>query len=80
LAVKIWEGLLYTPWQIKRWFSYPLLALLCFWWVRRHWRPLPGREDANEEHSLLYLAKQRLVKGEISLEEFRAIRQELKID
>jgi hypothetical protein len=79
LAVKVWEGVLYMPWQLKRWGVYPALALLGWWSVRRRLRRA-GRSGAGDTGSLLFLAKQRLVKGEISLEEFRAIRQELNIE
>jgi uncharacterized membrane protein len=79
LALKGWELLVFAPWQSKRWLIYPVVGLLAFWGVRRRWRQA-DRRTGGDDHSLLYLAKQRLVKGEISVEEFRQIRQELKIE
>lgn len=79
LAQKVWSYLLYAPWQAKSWVFYILLALLAVFLVSRRFRKkrlLQGNQL--EQDSLLGIAKKRLVKGEISIEEFRRIRQELK--
>jgi uncharacterized membrane protein len=77
LGLKLWGLLSYSSWQYKRWLVYPLLILLGYWVIRRRRRRLNRNSGDRDDHSLLFMAKQRLVKGEISLEEFRAIRQEL---
>ena len=78
LALKIWDYIIYAPWQSKSWLFYIFIALALIFAVR--WRihrrsihQLPPKEEA----SLLFIAKERLVKGEITLEEFREIRREL---
>lgn len=78
LAMKIWDFLLKAPWAAKSWLFYIFLTLLIFFGVR--WRLRRRANDLSrpkEEVSLLFIAKERLVKGEISLEEFREIRREL---
>lgn len=79
LAIKGWELLVFAPWPAKRWLIYPVVGWLIYWGVRRRWRRV-NQGMGGDDRSLLYLAKQRLVSGEISLEEFRAIRQELKTE
>ncbi|MGD8399933.1 MAG: hypothetical protein PVH64_03200 [Bacillota bacterium] len=80
LSWKLWEWLFYAPWPYKRGLLYPLLTLLGYWGVRRRRRRLNRNGGDQDNQSLLFMAKQRLVKGEISLEEYRAIRHELKTE
>jgi uncharacterized membrane protein len=80
LAIKIWDYLMGAPWKAKSWIFYMMMGLLVVFWVRWRWhrhKRLATKLEKKEEVSLLFLAKERLVKGEISLEEFREIRQEL---
>jgi hypothetical protein len=78
LAVKMWTYVTDAPWPSKRWVFYIVIGLALFWGVRwRRRRRISNREKKKDELSLLFLAKERLVKGEISLEEFREIRREL---
>jgi uncharacterized membrane protein len=80
LAFKGWELLAFAPWPAKRWLLiYPVVGLVVYWGVRRRWRQA-NRRIGGDDHSLLFLAKQRLVKGEISVAEFREIRQALKTE
>ena len=79
LAVKIWNYLAGAPWQAKSWLFYIILALTVIFVVRWRWHKRTSlKSNGHEEGSLLFLAKERLVKGEISLEEFKAIKQELE--
>jgi Predicted membrane protein len=79
LAIKIWNYFMEAPWQAKRWIFYLLSAFALFSIIRWRWRR--RRNDSmlkkKDDISLLFLAKERLVKGEISLEEFREIKREL---
>lgn len=82
LAIKIWEYLVTAPWPNKRWLFYFLGAIVIFIIARMRWRKR-SREKAtnlqmNEEP--IFLAKQRLAKGEIGIEEFRAIKDELNCE
>jgi uncharacterized membrane protein len=77
LAVKIWEMLIYISWRSPQWMVYPLIALGVYAVARWRRRRTADRIGAGPDE-LLALAKQRLVKGEIGLEEFRQIRQELE--
>jgi len=78
LAIKLWEFLTGAPWRQKSWFVYPLLAVALFQTIRLRSRVRKSRSNLDCQDSLIFLAKQRLVKGELSLEEFRQIREELK--
>ena len=78
LAIKIWDFLVKAPWPSKSWLFYILLSIIIFLGVR--WRLLNRSKyltRPKEEVSLLFIAKERLVKGEISLEEFRQVKREL---
>ncbi|HYH03884.1 MAG TPA: hypothetical protein VEC37_12320 [Bacillota bacterium] len=77
LAVKLWETLLFIPWQYQRWLVYPVVGWLIWVLARRRWRRMATPAGQGEE-ALLDIAKRRLVKGEVTLEEFRQIREELK--
>lgn len=78
LAIKIWDFLVYAPWQAKSWLFYILSALVIIFYVRWRWRKRGvAKSIVHETDSLIFFAKERLVKGEISLEEFREIRREL---
>ena len=78
LAIKIWDFFVNAPWSSKSWLFYVLLSLILFVGVRwRLHKRLTTLSHSKEEISLLFIAKERLVKGEISLEEFREIRREL---
>lgn len=78
LAIKIWDFLINASWSSKSWLFYVSLSLVLFfgirWRLHKRWTAL---SRPKEEISLLFIAKERLVKGEISLEEFREIRREL---
>jgi uncharacterized membrane protein len=78
LAIKIWDYLVEAPWQAKSWLFYIMLALMVVFFVRWRWHKRSTvKSNGHQEGSLLFLAKERLVKGEISLEEFQAIKREL---
>ena len=79
LALKI----LNAPWEFKRWLVYAVLALVIVHIAKKRWRnkfDSAKNKPLEPEVSPLLLAKQRLAKGEIGLEEFREIRQELKTE
>jgi hypothetical protein len=78
LAGKLWEAFAELSWQYKRWFVYPLLAGLTFALVRRRVAGRRMKTATLTNRSLTDILKQRLVKGEISLEEFRRIRLEIQ--
>ncbi len=78
LAIKLWELLTGAPWRQKSWVVYPLIAIALFQAIRIRRRFRKSKSNLDCQDSLVYLAKQRLVKGELSLEEFRQIREELK--
>jgi uncharacterized membrane protein len=84
LAFKIWNFMVFAPWQVKRWLFYLIIAIVMITFIRwrlRRKKNLPemgGAQLQNEEVKPMLIAKERLAKGEISLEEFREIRQELK--
>jgi hypothetical protein len=78
LGKRLWEALATAPWRYQRWVFYLLLAGTIFAFARRR---IAERkiETANlADQSLMDILKQRLVKGEIGLEEFRIIRQEIQ--
>ncbi|HBF39527.1 MAG TPA: hypothetical protein DDW50_19685 [Firmicutes bacterium] len=78
LAMKIGDYIVNAPWQDKSWLFYILIALALILGVRRRLHKRAANQSPpKEEVSLLFIAKERLVKGEISLEEFREIRREL---
>ncbi|MCL6590451.1 MAG: hypothetical protein K6U80_10900 [Firmicutes bacterium] len=81
LAVKIWDFLVKAPWPYKSWLVYLLISIALIKWVRWRWKHRKLKYEAPTSPpappDLLYLAKERLVKGEISLQEFREIKQEL---
>lgn len=76
LALKLWETLVFIPWQYQRWFVYPAVGWLILV-ARRRWRRNADSTGRGEE-TLLDILKVRLAKGEVTLEEFRQIREELK--
>ncbi len=79
LAIKAWEFLVAAPWPVKRWLVYFLVGVIL---VRiamaRYRRKKQLRLEQPAATSLLEIAKERLVRGEISLDEFRAIKEELR--
>ena len=77
LAVKIGLFFVEAPWHAKSWFFYLLTGLLLIFFLRWRRKKNVSLREKNEQFSLLFLAKERLAKGEISLEEFREIRREL---
>lgn len=78
LAIKLWQYMNDAPWSQKSWILYLLLGYLIIQAVRARYRFRKKALDLNSPESLVFLAKQRLVKGELSIEEFRQIREELK--
>ncbi len=78
LAIKLWGFLTGAPWSQKSWLFYLLSGLVIVQLVRARRRFRKKLSDQNSPDSLIFLAKQRLVKGELSIEEFRQIREELK--
>jgi uncharacterized membrane protein len=77
-VVKLWETFAALSWRYQRWFVYPLLAGLTIAVVRRRVAARQMKTTALTNHSLTDILKQRLVKGEISMEEFRQIRLEIQ--
>lgn len=82
LAYKIWNFIVFAPWQVKSWLFYLILAIVMInlirWRLRRkNSHPETGRIPPDEEMKPMLIAKERYAKGEINLEEFRAIKQEL---
>lgn len=78
LAVKLWNWLIYAPWYRKGWLVYLFIGLLLIAWVRRrvgNWK-MQSQPVERPDHPL-YIAKQRLAAGELTVEEFRRIKQEL---
>jgi hypothetical protein len=81
LALKIWDFLVTAPWQYKSWLVYLVVAVFIIMIARSRFRKKKNAPTGQGGYdSLLLTAKQRLAKGEISLEEFREIRQELKLE
>lgn len=78
LAMKLWEYLTDAPWAHKSWVLYLVSAFIIIQAVRTRRRFRKKEFDLDSPESLIFLAKQRLVKGELSIEEFRQIREELK--
>jgi hypothetical protein len=78
LAIKLWEFISEAPWRQKSWFVYLLLFIILFQTVRVRRRIRKSGTHMNSHDSLIFLAKKRLVEGELSIEEFRQIREELK--
>lgn len=78
LAIKLWEYLIHAPWAHKSWFFYLFSGFLIIQAVRARRRFRKKALESDSPESLIFLAKQRLVKGELSIEEFRQIREELK--
>jgi uncharacterized membrane protein len=54
------------------------LFIILFQTVRVRRRIRKSGTHMNSHDSLIFLAKKRLVEGELSIEEFRQIREELK--
>lgn len=78
IVIKIWGFLAYAPWAAKSWLVYLALGLGLIWMVRRRLKKqLRPRTTGGGAVNLLEIAKERLVKGEISVAEFKEIRQEL---
>jgi uncharacterized membrane protein len=78
LAGKLWEAFAALSWRYQRWFVYPALAGLIIVLVRRRIAERKMKTATLTNQSLADILKQRLVKGEISLEEFRRIRLEIQ--
>src|SRR5689334_2485397 len=84
LALKIWDFIVFAPWQVKSWLFYLIIAVVMINFIRwrlRH-KNIPSVTEPestwHEGEKPLLIAKERLAKGEISLEEFREIRRKLK--
>ncbi|HEY8463945.1 MAG TPA: hypothetical protein VIM29_07980 [Bacillota bacterium] len=79
LLVILWDNILSISWRYQRWLVYVFLVWLVIILARRRWRRLAGVVPGDRD-SLLLIAKRRLVQGELTLEEFRQIRDELKAE
>lgn len=78
LMIKIWRFLVDAPWTAKSWLFYLALGVGLILMARYRWKKqLRRKTTGSGELNLLEIAKERLVKGEISLTEFKEIRQEL---
>ncbi len=78
LAIKLWDFFTQAPWAQKSWILYLFSGFVIIQTVRARRRFRRKMADLDSPESLIFLAKQRLVKGELSIEEFRQIREELK--
>ncbi|TCL75263.1 hypothetical protein EDC14_1003195 [Hydrogenispora ethanolica] len=81
LAGKVWEFFAYAPWSVKGWLIYLLMALVMIRIARARWKRRTLRKQqelADAPVSLLNIAKERLARGEINIDEFKAIKEELK--
>jgi uncharacterized membrane protein len=78
LAIKLWEFITGASWHQKRWLVYSLVVMLLIQIIKIRLRFRKRTSGLDSHDSLVFLAKQRLVKGELSIEEFRQIREELK--
>jgi hypothetical protein len=79
LGMKLWEAFAAASWRYQRWLVYLLLAGLILVYVRWRRRTGRNRKTANPANRpLTDILKERLVRGEISLEEFRKIRLEIQ--
>lgn len=78
LAIKLQEWITGAPWSQKSWLVYTFLALIFFQVIRIRRRFQKSRPCFGSDDSLIFLAKERLVKGELSIEEFRQIKEELR--
>jgi uncharacterized membrane protein len=78
LIIKIWQFVVYAPWPAKSWLVYLALGAGLIMIVRyRLKRRVQRRTTGGGDLNLLQIARERLVKGEISVAEFKEIRQEL---
>lgn len=78
LFIKLWNFLVDAPWAVKRWLVYLVMGLGLILAARyRLKKHLRQKTMGNSEANLLQIAKGRLAKGEISIAEYREIRQEL---
>lgn len=81
LALIVWESISSLSWEYKQWSFYLAFALIILGIARYKLRRAKLKQNTGlqvDEASLLLLAKQRLVQGEISIDEFRQIKEELQ--
>lgn len=78
MAIKLWEFITGAPWPQKSWLVYLFLVVAVVQGVRLRRRFRKNRPNIDSNDTLIFLAKQRLVRGELSIEEFRQIREELR--
>ena len=78
MAFKLWVFITGAPWSQKGWLVYLFLVVAIVQGVRLRRRFRKRQPNIDSLDALLFLAKQRLVKGELSVEEFRQIREELR--
>lgn len=78
-TVKLWDFLTLAPWPQKSWLVYLLVSFGVIGLVRWRMRRISSKEQnpVPSDTQLLYFAKERLAKGEITPEEYREIRREL---
>jgi uncharacterized membrane protein len=78
IGFKIWDYFVYAPWPAKSWLVYFGLGVGLIFLVRRRFRKRTGAKTKNpDDPTLLQIAKERLVQGEITLAEYKEIKQEL---
>lgn len=78
LAFKLWRFLMEAPWSQKSWIVYLVSGLMIIQVARARLKSRKKPFSPPSLEALTFLAKERLVKGELSIEEFRRIREELK--
>jgi len=78
LFLKIGELFISSSWRLKIGLTYLSVGLIIVMIARRRLARLKREKILKQPEDLLYLAKRRLAEGEITLKEFREIKQELK--
>lgn len=78
LALKLGDYFIRAPWPIKRMIGYGLVAVMLIAFIRRRlkWRKLKRALFSGD--APIAIAQRRLAQGEISLDEFRQIKEELQ--
>lgn len=77
MAIKLWEAFKLMPWQYKSWLFYFITALVLVLVARHNLKRRKAINKPETDDNLLLLAKKRLAQGEITLEEYRQIKEEL---
>lgn len=77
LGFKLWNLLWEVPTEMKLFICYGLVGWVLLWWGRRRMQRYKAFREVSGDQLPLCIAKRRLATGEISLDEFRQIKQEL---